>query len=241
MSTQLKLHLQVVNESHWCIQASGTPGPALSRALHNLALQITDELGEYISDAITSSQSILLCLQICNTETWNNLQLIKEKINAILDHFSHVVDETVNDCIEEIIRLPVYYASEVAEDLSSVAELCALSPDEVILIHSEKIYSTFAIGFSIGFAYLGELDQRLSISRKSTPRISVPAGSVAIAERQTAVYPQPSPGGWHIIGRCPLLLVDISRDNFGPFSLGCSVQFYAIDKHEFIQLGGQLQ
>ena len=93
-------------------------------------------------------------------------------------------------------------------DLAEVAQACGLGVAEVIALHSAVEYRVGAIGFAPGFAYLGELDSRLQLPRRATPRTRVPAGSLAIAERQTAVYPQASPGGWHLLGRCPLSLFD---------------------------------
>lgn len=87
------------------------------------------------------------------------------------------------------------------EDLAAVAAATRLTIDEVIAAHAARTYEVASIGFLPGFAYLDGLDERLELPRRETPRVRVPAGAVAIAGLQTAVYPFASPGGWHLIGR----------------------------------------
>ena len=85
--------------------------------------------------------------------------------------------------------------------------------EEVIAIHSEKEYLVYGLGFSPGFPYLGDLPSGLACPRLPSPRLEVPAGSVAIAESQTGVYPVASPGGWRLIGKTPLKLFDEYRES----------------------------
>ena len=94
------------------------------------------------------------------------------------------------------------------------------------------------MGFAPGFAYLGEIDSRIAAPRLSTPRSNVPSGAVAIADRQTAIYPAQSPGGWNLIGLCPSLMFDPNQTPSTLVEVGDRVSFKAIDRHEFIQLGG---
>ena len=104
-------------------------------------------------------------------------------------------------------------------------------------IHHQNVC---AIGFAPGFAFLAELDDQLVMPRRANPRAKVPAGSVAIAEKQTAVYPADSPGGWHVLGQCPLPLFDLSKEPMTPFSIGDQVRFVPVDRETFIQKGGIL-
>ena len=89
-----------------------------------------------------------------------------------------------------------------------VAARCGCSPDEVVASHAGRTYRVFMVGFMPGFGYLGPLDERLRLGRRATPRLRVPAGSVAIAGEQTAIYPLETPGGWWIIGRTSLHVFD---------------------------------
>ncbi|MBT6028405.1 MAG: carboxyltransferase domain-containing protein, partial [Porticoccaceae bacterium] len=125
-------------------------------------------------------------------------------------------------------------------DLAALAENAGLTTDQVIDIHQSTEYRVYAIGFAPGFAYLGEVDERIAASRLATPRLKVPRGAVAIADRQTAVYPAESPGGWNLIGLCPTPMFDAKADPIMPVSTGDRVSFKAISKQDFIDLGGKL-
>ena len=129
-----------------------------------------------------------------------------------------------------LIRLPVLYDGE---DLAEVARLTDLTELDVIRRHSDVDYTVFAIGFLPGFPYLGYLSEPLaSVPRRKIPRVRVPAGSVAIAARQTGIYPRESPGGWHLLGRTPLKIVDLESDFF-PIRAGDRLRFESIGEGEF--------
>jgi inhibitor of KinA len=134
--------------------------------------------------------------------------------------------ESTREDAREISRhtIPVRYDGE---DLVEVARLTHLDADEVIRIHSEAEYRVFVIGFVPGFAYLGPLDSRLVLPRRESPRKRVPAGSVAIAENQTGVYPSETPGGWHLIGRTNLKMFDALRARPSMLAVGDRVRFVA--------------
>ena len=121
--------------------------------------------------------------------------------------------------------IPIRYNGE---DLDYVAEQTRLSRDEVIEVHSAAAYRVFVIGFVPGFAYLGPLDQRLVLPRRESPRKRVPAGSVAIAEAQTGVYPSETPGGWHLIGTTDTRMFDPNRTNPSLLAVGDRVRFEAV-------------
>lgn len=138
------------------------------------------------------------------------------------------------------VTLPVYYAPEAGADLEALAERAGLSVEDVIECHAGTVYRVYAIGFAPGFAYLGQVDERIAAPRLATPRPRVPRGSVAIAERQTAVYPAPSPGGWHLVGRCPITLFDPTGNPHMPVAVGDRVRFEPVSRARFIELGGDL-
>jgi inhibitor of KinA len=111
-----------------------------------------------------------------------------------------------------VLQVPVCYDLSLAPDLPWVAEYCRLSIPEIIERHCREIYRVYMIGFIPGFPYLGLLPPALEVPRKLRPALSVTAGSVALAGRQTGIYPFTIPGGWQVIGRTPLSLFDISLD-----------------------------
>ncbi|MEQ8514779.1 MAG: allophanate hydrolase subunit 1, partial [Chromatocurvus sp.] len=129
---------------------------------------------------------------------------------------------------------------ESGADLNAVADRAGLSVGDIIDLHSGTEYRVYAIGFAPGFAYLGELDERLTTPRLTTPRQRVPRGAVAIADRQTAVYPAVSPGGWNLIGSCPQRMFDPARDPSMPVGVGDRVRFCPISRDEFLRAGGSL-
>ena len=134
--------------------------------------------------------------------------------------------------------LPVWYDLRVGPELGLLSQRSGLTVDEVIRRHSAHEYQVFALGFAPGFAFMGLVDEALATPRLSTPRKRVAAGSVGIAERQTAAYPVVSPGGWNLIGRTPAKLFDRERDGYSLMQPGDTVRFQAVDHAEFIRLGG---
>ena len=122
-------------------------------------------------------------------------------------------------------RLHTVTVNYDGEDLDDVAARSGLSRNAVIELHSSAEYRVFVIGFVPGFAYLGQLDEQISIPRRPSPRPRVPAGSVAIADRQTAIYPSATPGGWHIIGRANVTLFNPALDEPSLFRVGDRVRF----------------
>ncbi|KPM33575.1 Allophanate hydrolase, subunit 1 [Croceitalea dokdonensis DOKDO 023] len=129
--------------------------------------------------------------------------------------------------------LPVCYDSEFGHDIQEVASTLTFSVDELITKHTATAYTVYGIGFLPGFMYLGGLPKDLEIPRKQTPRLHVDKGSVGLAGKQTGIYPQDSPGGWNIIGRCPIPLFNTKASP--PFfaSIGDKIRFKAVSKAEY--------
>lgn len=134
--------------------------------------------------------------------------------------------------------LPVWYDLSVGPELSLLSRRSGLDVSEVIRRHSEREYQVFALGFAPGFAFMGLVEEILAAPRLNTPRKRVAAGSVGIAERQTAAYPVVSPGGWNLIGRTPIKLFDRQRDGYSLMQPGDTVSYVAVDHAEFVRLGG---
>ncbi len=132
-----------------------------------------------------------------------------------------------------IVELPVCYHPDLGFDLAYVAKIHDLTPEEVVEIHTAPLYPIYMIGFTPGFPYLGGLSERLHTPRLSSPRTHVPAGSVGIANNQTGIYPIASPGGWQVIGQCPVKLFDPHREDPILLSSGSLLKFNAISLDEF--------
>ncbi|WP_339514597.1 5-oxoprolinase subunit PxpB [Pseudomonas sp. RL_15y_Pfl2_60] len=135
-------------------------------------------------------------------------------------------------------QIPVWYQRSVGPELQAIGERTGLGDAGVIKLHSEHTYQVFALGFAPGYAFMGLVDEVLASPRLSTPRQQVPAGSLGIADRQTAIYPLQSPGGWNLIGRSPARLFDRELDGYSLLQPGDRVRFVPIDHAEFIKLGG---
>jgi inhibitor of KinA len=133
-------------------------------------------------------------------------------------------------------RLPVCYGGEFGADLADVTAATGLSPDEVIRLHVDCEVSVYMIGFMPGFPFMGDLPSALNMPRRREPRLRVPAGSVAITGSLTAIYPWQSPGGWQLIGRCPVPLFDAAAPTPSLLAPGDSVRFEAVTPARLAEL-----
>ena len=146
------------------------------------------------------------------------------------------LQESVTDSANElvtIVEIPTVYGGEFGPDLGFVASHNHLSEAEVVSIHSGTDYLVYMLGFIPGFTYLGGMDPRIVTPRLSSPRILIPAGSVGIAGEQTGTYPSDSPGGWQIIGRTPVTMYDMSKEQAALLQAGDYVRYVSIDENEF--------
>jgi inhibitor of KinA len=132
-----------------------------------------------------------------------------------------------------LTQIPVVYGGPYGPDMEGVAEYLQIAPEKVIQLHCSKPYLIYMIGFMPGFPYMGELPEKLAMPRLKTPRLSVPAGSVAIAQKQTGIYSMESPGGWQILGRTPVKLFDPEKEPPSLLRMGDFVHFYQIGEKEF--------
>ena len=132
-----------------------------------------------------------------------------------------------------VVEIPTVYGGEFGPDLGFVASHNNLSEDEVVSIHSGTDYLVYMLGFIPGFTYLGGMDPRIATPRLSSPRTLIPAGSVGIAGEQTGTYPSDSPGGWQIIGRTPVTMYDMSKEQAALLSAGDYVRYVPIDEAEY--------
>ena len=205
--------------------------PELSTRVQQLCAAVEQALAGDLIDLVPSYASLLV---IYNPMTTDHLT-VKNCINESARDLGGL-----NAGSGELVTLPVYYSRESGPDLENLAIAAGLTPEQVIEFHQQREYRVYAIGFAPGFAYLGEVDERIATPRLTTPRQKVPRGAVAIADAQTAVYPAPSPGGWNLIGLCPQRMFDPDADPTMPVKVGDRVRFEAIDRERFLTLGGEL-
>jgi inhibitor of KinA len=157
-----------------------------------------------------------------SVQTW-----VKEKLEELLEEKSQQALSSTTTR-----RIPVCYDTEFGIDLSGISEQKNISIPEIIQIHCSKTYRVYMLGFLPGFAYMGEVDEKIATSRKLQPE-PIKAGSVGIAGAQTGIYPLNSPGGWQIVGRTPLKLFDPNRTDPCLLKAGDGVEFFSITKDEF--------
>jgi len=141
--------------------------------------------------------------------------------------------DSVPSASPKLVEIPVCYGGTFGPDLAEVARIHSFTEPQVIELHASQLYRAYFLGFSPGFAYLGDLPEALAMPRLDTPRKSVPPGSVGIANRQTAVYPSPTPGGWRLLGRTPLAMFRLDREPHTLLAPGDHVRFLPISPEEF--------
>lgn len=144
-------------------------------------------------------------------------------LEGMIERFD--VDTAATEMPSRLVEIPVRYGGHSGPDLLDVAERTSLTPEQVVEAHASVDYACFFLGFAPGFGYLGVLPPDLELPRLHEPRTRVPAGSVAIAGRQTAIYPGSTPGGWRIIGQTDAPLWDVHRDPPALLAAGCRVRF----------------
>lgn len=163
--------------------------------------------------------------------------VFKDKSNHQLDWEAEVqkrIDRLTIDKKSSVVhKIPVCYEVGVAADLKHVCEKTGLTENELIAAHTKPLYDVIMLGFLPGFAYLSNNDIRINLPRKSNPTLSVPAGSIAVANNLTGLYALSSPGGWHVIGRTPLSFLDWRREPANLIKPLDQIKFYAVDKQAF--------
>lgn len=165
-----------------------------------------------------------------------NLAPTAKNIKEIEQCFREKKEHSFSEQKQRRIRIPVCYDLEFGVDLETLAQAKNRSISELIELHTTPEYFVYFLGFLPGFPYLLGLDQGLHTPRKDVPARRLVAGSVAIGGEQTGIYPQDSPGGWHVIGHCPIPLFDASASESTLFMPGDLVTFDAITKQEHKEL-----
>ena len=200
--------------------------PEVNEKVRRMALAIQGEKIEGITETVPTYRSLLIIYD----PLIRPIGELRERLEGLDEGFGRFSFPE-----SKLTRIPAVYGGSSGPDLEGVAEYLRISPDEVVRLHCSKSYLIYMIGFMPGFPYMGELPEALVTPRLKTPRLLVPSGSVAIAQRQTGIYPMESPGGWQIIGRTPVKLFDPEEDPPSLLRMGDLVRFYPITEKEFQQ------
>jgi len=200
-------------------------GLALSRRVQRLATTIDDERGAGVpfGSPVVGYGTVLVPYDA----TILDLDAARRLVARLARRAGTV--GAAEEATGALVEIPTRYGGADGPDLEAVAERTGLRPRDIAELHAGTEYRVHFLGFAPGFAYLGVLPEALSVPRRATPRTRVPRGSVAIADRQTAVYPIDSPGGWHLIGRTDRSLWDPTRDPPASLRPGDRVRFVPVD------------
>lgn len=210
-------------------------GDRIDKEINQKAISLSHLLAsqqkEGIKDIIPSYHTVTIVYDLSLLKKNNPAKPIYENMHDWL--LQSVKDNSDFTSETRLIKIPVCYDILLVSDIAFIAEQHGLSVDDVINIHTSKTYRVYLVGFLPGFAYMGSVDNRIATPRKSSPRISVPAGSVGIAGEQTGIYPFDSPGGWQIVGQTPLQVFNVNDQLPCLLNPGDEVQFYSISMEEF--------
>ena len=206
--------------------------PDINRAVRALAATLIKRQLPGVTDVVPAFASVALYYR---PEALAGFSPDASPYELLSAQVQAIVAEGISDTTGEprTIDIPVCYEGEFAPDLDEVAALCELSRERVIELHCASAHFVYMLGFAPGFAYIGGLDKHLTVPRRTTPRTRIPAGSVAIADNQSGIYPLQLPGGWNVIGRTTLKMFDPNRDAPCLLQPGDRVRFVAISSDEF--------
>ncbi|GAB2705720.1 5-oxoprolinase subunit PxpB [Aliiglaciecola aliphaticivorans] len=187
----------------------------------------------WVQEVIPAYHSVLISFDIFLTDFFAVKARILELVKTLQN------DNGVNagtSLTPNIVEIPVCYGLPEDNDLQRIAKHNNMPVHEVIQLHQQLSYRVYCLGFAPGFAFLGETHDNIATPRLTAPRKKVPKGAVAIADRQTAIYPNESPGGWNIVGVCPLELFAPKRTSPSPFKVGDTVRFKQISEDKYYQM-----
>ncbi|MBB3770237.1 KipI family sensor histidine kinase inhibitor [Angulomicrobium tetraedrale] len=204
------------------VEFGATIAPEINALVHRTAALLAADPPEGLVETVPTFRSLLVHYDPRRTSA----AALQESL-AALD-----IGEARVEAPARIWRIPVLYGGEAGPDLTDVARATRLGEGEVIARHAGTVYRVYVQGFLPGFAYLGDLPAELDLPRLTTPRVRVPAGSVAIAQRMTGIYPVESPGGWRLIGHTPLRFFDPAQAPPTLFAPGDGVRFVPVEADE---------
>jgi len=228
----IESRVKPAGDSAWLIELP----ERIDAAVNARAIQIAHEI-ERLSDPRSAIPDVLPVTDI--VVAYRTVMVFIDPLDrraaGIADRLSEIAQApgTAADSGGALVEVPVCYDGAFGPDIADVAAFGRCSPDEVIALHLEREYRVYVVGFVPGFAYMAPVDPRIAAPRRASPRLKVPAGSVAVAAGQTGVYPAETPGGWHLIGRCPIRPYNADRKAPFMFHPGDRVRFRRISDAEY--------
>jgi len=211
-------------DAAWLIELPERLDAEVNARAIEIAAQIEEASISGVTDVVVGYRTVMVYVDPRRAE-WNGTRQTLEDI--VTQSPERVASRT------RLVDLPICYGGAFGPDLADVAVFAGTEPEEVIARHLAVEYRVFVVGFVPGFAYMASVDPSIAAPRRSSPRVTVPAGSLGIAGRQTGIYPAATPGGWNLIGRCPVRPYDPRRKE--PFLLraGDRVCFRRISEAEY--------
>ena len=222
MQDNLKTY-SVFNETSILISYNSSINFKLINKISNTEKRIATHLNDFIIEVVQSINSLLIIFD-----------LTKISANDLIEELKRIED--IEDDLSESNKtwqIPVCYDLKYAVDLKNLAKEKKLSLKEIINIHKSKVYIVLSMGFLPGFMYMGFTDEKLHCERKEKPSLDIKKGSIGIALNQTCIYPQDSPGGWHVIGVSPLDFFDLKSKNPCFAKPGDKIQFIEISNKQY--------
>ena len=214
-----------------------------NHVIKQLSRAILQRRPSYLLEYIPSYKSLFLEFDLLEADLYEARAFVKSClseasfIHAVSDDLKALQGGAIDVACNKAHRIPVCYELlDLPSDLEKVSQETSLTCKEVIATHCTSQLQVFATGFLPGFAYLGEIDESIQIPRLSQPRARVPSGAVAIADKQTAIYPIESPGGWHILGYTPISLISENPEKASLLQVGDRIQFYEISAKEYLKM-----
>ena len=196
---------------------------AVSDAVLRLSARVRDEKIRGVVETVPTYRSLMVHYDPLATDSAS----VRAAIERLLGKSGAEPREA------KLWRIPACYAESHAPDLEDVAQRTGLTTSEVVKLHVQTCFHVYMVGFVPGFPYMGDLPESLVLPRRTDPRVKVPAGSIAIAVGQTAIYPLESPGGWHLIGATPIRLFDPGAARPALLAPGDKVRFDSIAADEY--------
>lgn len=220
-----------INENTWIAYLGDIISDDVAMKVKHFNALLKLNHADVVIDTVPSYTSVLVTFDLQRVDRFGMSKIMRDAFAKTMA--AEHVDEAL-----ETVTIPVCYDIGDTNDIDYVAEYCNMSKQQVIDTHAGETYRVYSIGFSPGFGFLGNTAKHLYVPRKTTPRLKVPAGSVALADNQTAVYPSESPGGWQVIGRTWTKMVDWEADELSYLKIGYKVQFEPISAEEYKEKGG---